>query len=204
MPFNMIFTSSKWLAAMLSIWLLSASAYAELEHYNIDTSHSSVNFLIRHVVSKLSGSFSDVSGELMIDRENLANSSVRATIKVASVNTNHAKRDEHIKKSDYLDLAQFSEIQFISSKIEPGLHADEGLVRGSLTMHGVTKQLTFPFKILGYGNDPWGGLRTGIQASTTIRASDFGFVWGLKPQAPVGDEIEVTLLLEGVKIKPTR
>jgi len=182
--------------------LFSTGAHAELETYQIDASHSSANFLIRHVVAKLAGSFSDISGVLYIDRQNLANSRVQAKINMLSVNTQHAKRDEHIKKPEYLDVAQFAEMQFVSSQIVPGKQADEGVVTGTLTLHGVSKTLSFPFKILGFGNDPWGGQRTGIQASTIIKASDFGFQWGLKPQAPVGDEIEVTLLLEGVKAKP--
>jgi polyisoprenoid-binding protein YceI len=195
------FSKQYFFSALLLVLLSSLNVRAEVETYQIDPHHSSVNFLIRHVVAKLSGSFSDVNGELRIDRSNLANSSVQARINMSSVNTHHAKRDEHIKKSDYLDVMQFAEMQFVSSKIEPGKQADEGLVTGTLTLHGVSKTLTFPFKILGFGNDPWGGQRTGIQASTVIKASDFGFQWGLKPQAPVGDDIEVTLLLEGVKAK---
>ena len=72
---------------------------------------------------------------------------------------------------------------------------------GVLTMHGVAKEMTFPFKVLGFGIDPWGGFRTGFEAKTSLKASDFGFTWGLKPNPSVGDEIEITLLIEGVKLE---
>ena len=71
---------------------------------------------------------------------------------------------------------------------------------GTFTMHGVAKEMTFPFKVLGFGIDPWGGYRSGFEAKTSLKASDFGFGWGLKPNPSVGDEIEITLLIEGVQL----
>lgn len=173
---------------------------AATETYNIDTGHSFANFSIRHVVSKTSGSFNDVKGVIKIDRENLANSSVNAKISVASISTRHAKRDEHIQKAEYLDAAQFGEIIFVSTKVE-AKSATEGLMTGQLTLHGVSKEITIPFKVLGFGADPWGGQRSGFEAQTTIKASDYGFTWMKTAGAPVGDDIEVTLLIEGVKAK---
>lgn len=179
--------------------LLAASfnVYADVETYKIDNAHSFANFNIRHVASKLSGTFSDVTGNITIDRANLANSSVNAKISLLSVNTSFAKRDEHIKKEEYLDVGRFADMQFVSTKVL-AKNANEGVITGKLTLHGVTKELSFPFKVLGYANDPWGGYRTGIEAHTSLKASDFGFTWG-KASSPVGDEVEVTLLIEGVK-----
>ncbi len=183
--------------AFLSLLLASAWAYAAPETYNIDTPHSFANFTIRHVVSKTSGSFNDIKGVVKIDRDNLANSSVEARINVLSISTGLAKRDEHIKKPEYLDAGTFSEIQFVSSSVKP-TGVNEGIVSGKLTMHGVSKEISFPFKVLGFGTDPWGGYRTGIEAHTQLKASDFGFTWGAK-NGPVGDELDITLLIEGVK-----
>lgn len=180
--------------------VLSNAAFAANETYNIDTAHSFANFSIRHVVSKTSGSFNDIKGVIKIDRDNLANSSVNAKISVASISTGHAKRDDHIKKPEYLDAVNFSEISFVSSKVE-AKSTTEGVMTGSFTMHGVTKEIVIPFKVLGFGVDPWGGERSGFEARTTLKASDYGFSWMTKPNAPVGDDIEVTLLLEGVKAK---
>lgn len=179
---------------------LAANAYATAETYNIDASHSFANFTIRHVVSKTSGSFSDVKGVIKVDRENLANSSVNAKISVASISTRNAKRDEHIQKPEYLDAAQFGEITFVSTKVE-AKSATEGVMTGQFTLHGVTKEIAIPFKLLGFGADPWGGQRSGFEGNVTIKASDYGFTWMQKPNSPVGDDIEVTLLIEGVKAK---
>ncbi|MDP1596377.1 MAG: YceI family protein [Methylotenera sp.] len=190
----------KILFAAVSTLFLSNVAFAANEVYNIDSAHSFANFSIRHVVAKTSGSFNDIKGVIKIDRDNLANSSVDAKISLASISTGHAKRDDHIKKPEYLDAVNFGEISFVSTKVEAKT-ATEGLITGKFTLHGVTKEIAFPFKVLGFGLDPWGGERSGFEASTTIKASDYGFSWMTKPNAPVGDDIEVTLLLEGVKAK---
>jgi polyisoprenoid-binding protein YceI len=190
---------------LLSLVLIASSfaAHAEQEAYRIDDNHSFANWTIRHVVSKASGTFSDIKGKILIDRDNLANSSVDAKINVLSVNSSHAKRDDHIKKEDYLDAGKFSEMTFVSSKVEAS-NNQEGVLTGTFTLHGVSKQISFPFKVLGYGTDPWGAYRVGLEAHTTLKASDFGFTWPLKPNAPVGDDIEITLLIEGIKSTPEK
>jgi len=182
-----------------ALMLASGLAYAEPDAYRIDDTHSFANWTIRHVASKTSGTFGDIKGKILIDREHLANSSVEAKINMLSVNSNHVKRDEHIKKSEYLDVEKFAEMTFVSTKVE-ATNNSEGVITGNLSLHGVTKEMTFPFKVLGFGADPWGGFRMGIEAHTAIKASDFGFGWGVKPNAPVGDDIEITLLIEGVKM----
>jgi polyisoprenoid-binding protein YceI len=179
--------------------LALSNAMAEIENYKIDNAHSFANFTIRHVASKLSGTFSDVTGHIKIDRANIENSSVDAKISLLSVNTSHAKRDEHIKKEEYLDVGHFADMQFVSTQVRLSKNANEGVITGKLTLHGVTKELTFPFKVLGFANDPWGGYRTGIEAKTNLKASDFGLTWAARAGAPVGDDIEVTLLIEGIR-----
>ena len=181
--------------------LACSHALAEQEMYKIDENHSFANWSLRHVASKTSGTFSDITGKILIDRENLANSSVDAKINMLSVNSSHAKRDKHIKEADYLDTEKFATATFVSKKIEAKSNT-EGVMTGIFTMHGVAKEMTFPFKVLGFGTDPWGGYRTGFEAKTSLKASDFGFGWGIKPNASVGDDIEITLLIEGVKLPP--
>ncbi|MDX1914910.1 MAG: YceI family protein [Methylophilus sp.] len=191
---------------MKKVWLLfglvlTHVAHAEVENYRIDNTHSFANWTIRHVASKTSGTFSDVSGKIMLDAKELSKSSIEAKINMLSVNSSHAKRDEHIKKEEYLDATKYGEMTFVSTKIE-AKGASDGVVTGNFTMHGVTKEISFPFKVLGFGSDPWGGYRTGLEAHTLIKASDYGFGWATKSGAPVGDEIEVTLLIEGVRLNP--
>ena len=184
-----------------ALMLACSHAFAEPDAYRIDDSHSFANWSIRHVASKTSGTFSDITGKILIDAKDLTKSSVEAKINMLSVNSSHAKRDEHIKKPEYLDVEKFAEMTFVSKKIE-AKSTTEGIMTGVLTMHGVAKEMTFPFKVLGFGQDPWGGFRAGFEAHTALKASDFGFAWPLKKDAPVGDDIEITLLIEGVKLPP--
>ncbi len=178
----------------------AANAYAATEVYNIDAAHSFVNFSIRHVVAKTSGTFNDVTGTVSLDPAQLANAKVNATINVSSVNTGLAKRDEHIKADKYLDVAKYTQMTFESVRVLASSQT-QGVMTGKLTMHGVTKLVDVPFKVLGFGADPWGGQRAGFEGKAMIKASDFGFTWAASPNAPVGDEIEVTLLIEGIKAK---
>lgn len=179
--------------------LFSVAVQAQQETYAIDSEHSFANWSVRHVVAKTTGTFSDVQGKVVIDRANLANSSVEAKINMLSVSSNHAKRDAHIIKDDYLNAAKFGEMTFVSTKVVARSETD-GEITGNFTLHGVTKEMTFPFKVLGFGTDPWGGYRVGLEAHTAIKASDFGYKWGLKPNGSVGDDIEITLLLEGKRL----
>jgi polyisoprenoid-binding protein YceI len=180
----------------------TASAATTVEVYGIDSDHSFANWTLRHVVAKTSGTFSDIKGKITIDHSDLSKSSVEAKINMASVNSAHAKRDQHIReKVEYLDVAKFSEMTFVSTKVE-ATAKDAGVITGDFTLRGVTKKISFPFKVLGFGSDPWGGYRMGIEAHTSIKASDYDFGWATKPNGPVGDEIEITLLIEGVKNSP--
>ena len=188
--------------ALVTALLLACShAFADPDAYRIDDTHSFANWTIRHVASKTSGTFSDITGKILIDANDLAKSSVEAKINMLSVNSSHAKRDANIRKPDYLDVQKFAEMTFVSKKID-AKSTTEGVMTGVLTMHGVSKDMTFPFKVLGFGSDPWGGNRTGFEAHTSLKASDFGFAWPLKKDAPVGNYIEITLLIEGVKLPP--
>jgi polyisoprenoid-binding protein YceI len=190
----------KQLITILSTLIFSINVFAATETFTIDNKHSFANFTIRHVVSKTSGTLTDITGVIKVDAKQLENSSVNAKINVASISTGLDKRDEHIKKIDYLDVLNFGEITFVSKSIK-AISATSGEMTGDFTMHGVTKEITLPFKVLGFGTDPWGGQRSGFEANTVIKASDYGFTWMKKDNAPVGDDIEITLLIEGIKAK---
>ncbi|HEY3327811.1 MAG TPA: YceI family protein [Novimethylophilus sp.] len=188
--------------ASLFLLLWAGIAAADVEIYGIDNSHSFANFTIRHVVSRTTGTFPDVKGKITIDRSDLSKSSVEARINVLSVNTSHAKRDEHIReKPDYLDAGKFGKMTFVSTKVE-ARGKDEGVITGNLTLHGVTREISFPFRVLGFGPDPWGGQRAGFEGHTAIKAADYGFGWAAEPNGPVGNEIEIALFIEGVKNSP--
>lgn len=189
----------QWSALALLVTSTLVSAAPEV--YGIDNTHSFANFTIRHVVSKASGTFPDIQGKITIDRDDLAKSSVNAVINVASVNTGYAKRDQHLlEKPEYLEPGKFAQMSFVSTAVE-ATGKDSGILHGKLTLHGVTKEIRFPFKALGFGADPWGGQRVGFEGNTSLKASDYGFGWATKPNGPIGDDIEVTLLIEGIKEK---
>ena len=178
----------------------ASTAWSATETYTINATHSFANFSIRHVVSKTTGTFNDVTGVVTLDPSNLNTASVRAAINVSSVNTGFGKRDEHIKADKYLDVGKYTQILFESTKITASTQT-QAVMQGKLTMHGVTRQVEIPVKVLGYGADPWGGQRAGFEGHLTLKASDYGFGWATSPNAPVGDDIEITLLIEGVKAK---
>jgi polyisoprenoid-binding protein YceI len=169
-----------------------------VETYKIDSEHSFANWKIRHIVSKTSGSIPDISGQIIINRDDLSASSVNAELNLLSINSSHLKRDDHIQEKKFLDTANFSKIYFKSTRID-SKDNQTGTIYGELTMHGVTKSIQFPFTLLGFGPDPWGGYRMGVEGHTKIKASDYGYSWGLKENASLGDDIEINLLIEGIR-----
>ena len=198
---RIIFTAV--LVAVVIVLLLPLTVRAEVETYMIDKVHSMANFKIRHLFSKVSGTFSDVTGTIWLDRTNLGASRVEATINVYSIDTNHEKRDTHLLSKDFFHVEEYAIMRFVSTSVEVK-GENEGVMSGELTMHGVTRSVKLPFKILGFGPDPWGGYRSGFEATTLIKRSDYGIDFGLgeKGGGAVGDEVEVNLLIEGIKLGP--
>ena len=191
------------LIAVVIALLLPPTARAEVETYMIDKIHSMANFKIRHLFSKVSGTFSDVTGTIWLDRGNLEASRVDATINVYSVDTNHEKRDTHLLSQDFFHAEKYPIMRFINTSVKV-TGENEGVMSGELTIHGVKRSVKMPFKILGFGPDPWGGYRSGFEASTVLKRSDYGIEYGLgqKGGGAVGDEVEVNILIEGIKLGP--
>ena len=202
MNYRRILLYSLLIAAVVTL-ILPLSARAEVETYMIDKVHSMANFKIRHLFSKVSGTFSDVTGTIKIDRDNLEASKVEAIINVHSVDTNHEKRDNHLRSEEFFDVEKFAIMRFVSTSVE-ATGKNEGFIFGELTLHGVTRSVKVPFKVLGFGPDPWGGYRSGFEATTTIKRSDYGMNYGLGEGqgGAVGNEVEITLLIEGIKLGP--
>lgn len=190
-------------ALLVSVLVLPRAAGAAVETYAIDKDHSFANWKIRHVAARVSGTFSDVSGTVVIDQQNLANSRVDATINVFSLNSSHRERDSHLLTSEFFDALKFKTIRFVSTTVKP-TGPDRGTLAGELTIHGVTRPVELSFRVLGFGPDPWGGYRSGFEATMVLKRSDYGITWGLDLPGggPVGDEVEITLLIEGVKLGP--
>ncbi len=184
---------------LLSVIAFAAAAMAQPLTYTIDTSHSSADFSVRHMmVSNVKGSFGKTTGTIVYDAKNLAASSVDATIDATSINTRNEQRDNHLRSADFFDVAQFPTIEFVST----GVRYQDGdfLVDGDLTIHGVTKPVTFELEFGGFGTDPYGNYKAGATATGVINREDFGLTWNAALETGgvlVGKDVTITLDLQG-------
>lgn len=179
------------LLAALAVGVVG-STRAAVETYNIDPVHSSVAFNIRHFFTPVNGSFTKFSGTIQADRENLANSSVTATIDVASIDTRVTKRDADLRSPRFFDAAKFPTITFKSTRWTKS-GDDTYDVTGDLTMHGVTKPVVLKVKSLGFGPGMQGRELSGWHATTTLNRNDFGITTYPKM---LGDEVPITIDVE--------
>ncbi len=170
--------------------------------WTIDPTHSVIGFSVRHaMVAKVRGRFGAFSGTLTIDGANAGASKAELTIESASIDTQTADRDAHLKSPDFLDVEQFPTLTFVSTGIK-ATDDDEFVVTGDLTIHGVTKPVSIEVEYNGVGGDPWGNTRIGFEGKTTISRKDFGLTWNVALEAGgilVGDDIKIELDIEAVK-----
>jgi len=177
---------------------LSAPALAAT--WQIDPAHSNVSFSVRHMmVSNVRGEFTKVSGTVEGDEKTPAQAVITATIDATSINTREAKRDDHLKSPDFLDVAKYPTIIFKSKKIEPS-GSGQFKVTGDLTLHGVTKEVVLDVSdVTAPIKDPMGKTRAGAQASTKIDRKDFGINWSKVIDGGglmVGDEVAISIDVE--------
>lgn len=188
----------KLLTAALCTLALTAAPLKAAEDYVIDTEgmHAFVQFKISHLgYSWLYGRFNDFEGEFTFDPENPENSSVEATIRTASIDSNHEDRDDHLRNDDFLDVDNHPEAHFKSTAFEP-LGDDTYRLEGDFTLLGHTQPVTIEVTQTGAGEDPWGGFRRGFHGRTTLTLEDFGIDYDLGPDA---EEVEIILSIEGVR-----
>ena len=188
---------------VLATALIVAPHLRSAEMYRIDPVHSGVSFKIRHLVSNVSGRFSDFEGGIQADREDLARSSVAFTIKTSSIDTGNGKRDDHLRSPDFFDAAKYPEIAFKSTKVEKA-SGDTYNVTGSFTMHGVTKDITIPVQVLGFTSHPRFGDLAGFSTSFKLNRKDYGISWNAPMDAStlvLGDDVQVEINIEAAKPK---
>lgn len=168
--------------------------------WTIDPSHSAVTFVARHlVITKVRGTFGEVSGNLTITEDKLA-SAVEATIGMASITTGDDSRDGHLKSAEFFDVENYPTMTFVST----GLRGDgaEYVLTGDLTIKGITKTLELDLEFEGVSPDPWGGTRVGFSAVGTINRRDFGLDFDVKLDtggALVSEKIKIELEVQAVK-----
>ena len=184
-----------FLAAAVLATAFVQSAAAAVETYKIDPVHSSVGFNIRHFVSKVPGTFTKFSGNIVVDRANLEKSSVEATVEVTSVNTSNEKRDGHLQTPDFFDAAKFPTATF-KSKTWKKTGEDSFDVTGDLTIKGVTKEVVLKTKLLAFGPGMQGAQLSGWEATTVLNKADFGVNGPAMMGKALGDEVTVTISVE--------
>jgi polyisoprenoid-binding protein YceI len=169
--------------------------------WNIDTTHSSITFSIRHlVIARVRGHFKSFSGTVLLDDADPRQSSVSVDIDAASIDTHEPKRDEHLRSADFFDVAQFPRLGFTSKRAEV---EGQQVVRvvGDLSIHGVAREVTLVVEDLGRAKDPWGNQRAAFAATTAIDRKDFGLKWNQLLEAggvAVGDKVEISLDVQAV------
>ncbi|UFQ98082.1 YceI family protein [Pseudomonas wenzhouensis] len=183
-------------ALVLGSALMGGQAMAA--DYAIDKQgqHAFVNFKISHLgYSWLYGTFKDFDGTFSYDAANPEASKVNVTLKTASVDTNHAERDKHLRSADFLNVSKHDTATFESTSVKS---TGEGSadVTGNLTLNGVTKPVVIAAKFIGEGQDPWGGYRAGFEGTTTLKLKDFDIT---KDLGPASESVELIISIEGIR-----
>ena len=186
------------LFVMALIAITAVPRLASAADYLIDTkgAHAFIQFRIRHLgYSWLLGRFNDFQGSFSYDEANPAAAKVAVTIQTASVDSNHAERDKHLRSDDFLDVKKFPEAKFVSTGYKENKDGT-AVLTGDFTLHGVTRPLTIDVKHVGHGPDPWGGFRRGFEGATKFTLVDYNINHNLGPAAR---EVELFLSVEGIR-----
>lgn len=170
--------------------------------WTVDKTHSNVEFAVKHlVVTTVKGYFREFDAAVQLDETNPENSSVTASIDVATVDTNAPDRDAHLRSDDFFNAEQFPKITFRSTGVEmrDGTRAK---VHGDLTIRDVTKAVTLDTEYAGQIDDPWGNRRAAFTATTEISRNEFNVRWNQVIEtggAVVSDRVKITLHIEAVR-----
>jgi polyisoprenoid-binding protein YceI len=147
------------------------------DRWEIDSSHSSVHFSVRHlVIAKVRGSFTRWSGTVHVPNEDFSKATVAVTIDASSIDTGVADRDAHLKSPDFFDVAQYPELRFVGKHVEPRSEGEIDVV-GDLTIKGTTREVVLRVEQHGQTKDPWGNVRAAFTAKSSIDRKDFGLTY---------------------------
>ena len=171
--------------------------------WKIDPAHSAAEFKVKHMmISNVKGKFTGLDGVLTLDPAGHALSAVEATIPVATISTGDGQRDAHLKSADFFDAEKFPVFSFKSTAVRK-VAEGELAVTGDLTLHGVTRSVTFAVEGPSEpGKDPWGNVRVGLSATAKISRKDFGLTWNAALETGgvmVGDDVAITLDVEFIQ-----
>ncbi len=188
------------LTLCLGLSLSLTSLVFGADTYAVDRAHTTVGFTVRHlVINKVRGKFNEFKGTIVYDENDIAKSSLQGTIKSASIDTDHAKRDKHLRSADFFDAAGHPDITFKSNRVSK--EGDRLILVGDLTMRGTTKEIRIPFEITGKIKDPQGNMRIGFEATLRINRQDFGIAYSKTMDNGgliVGNRVNIELVGEAI------
>jgi len=188
--------------SLLTVW--PTLTQAEPARWNVDPEHSTIEFRVGHMlVSKTTGHFTEYQGFIDMDAAAGTVKAIEAAIKTASVTTNHAKRDAHLRNADFFDVEKYPTMTYRMKQYQKTADGYEAV--GELTLRGVTKDIALTGNFNGVAKDPGGNLRAGFNAEGKLNRKDFGMVWSKTLDGGglvVGDEVLIKLDIECIKAKP--
>lgn len=188
----------KLILTTVALLLVSASSFAQTQTWKPDKVHSNVGFSVTHlVISEVEGKFSDYDATLITDAKGKPEK-IDAVIKVASITTDNADRDKHLRSDDFFAAEKYPELTFVSKSIK-STGKNSYKITGDLTMRGVTKTVTLNAKFNGEVKDPWGNTKSGWSATTSVNRFDYGLQWNKAIETGglvVGKDVTINLKLE--------
>ncbi len=191
------------LSKLFGVLLFFGFSSIQAAEYSLDGAHSKMGFSVDYMMfSEVDGRFKDFDLKLNWDAKSPEKSSVKFTIKAASIFTDNEKRDGHLKSPDFLDVEKYPEITFVSKSFSK--KGKEVVVSGDFTLHGVTKEISFPVKVNNLGNDPWGNTKVAFTAKPTLNRMDYGVKWNKALEAGgilVGEEVRANFVIIAIEKK---
>jgi polyisoprenoid-binding protein YceI len=166
--------------------------------WKIDPAHTDIGFRVRHLVSKVRGTFEEFDGEIVIADDPLE-SAAHATVQLNSINTGTAQRDDDLRSSNFFDVDRYPVMSFETTGIR--VEGEGYVATGDLTIKGVTRPVELDVEFLGVGPDPWGGTRAGFEATAKISRNDFGVDFNIPLEGDrfvIGDQVSIHLQVEAV------
>jgi len=197
---------SRWIVCVMTGILLAGlpiAAKAETARWTIDPDHSLIEFRVSHMmVSKTTGRFLDYHGYVTMDASDKTFNAIEATINAASIDTDHDKRDAHLRNADFLDVSKFPTMTYTMKRYTK--QGEKYSFIGDFTLRGVTREVTLVGSFNGFTQDPWGNSRAGFSAEGTLNRKDFGMIWNKTLDnggLVVGNDVQVRLEIECIKEK---
>jgi polyisoprenoid-binding protein YceI len=181
-----------------AVFIMSAAAFAGTT-WSVDNSHSNVKFSITHlVVSEVEGSFKTYGGKVTAPSDDFQNADIQFSVDVASINTDDANRDGHLKAEDFFNAEKYPKMTFKSTSLKK-VNGKNYVLEGDLTIRDITKRVKFDVVHTGVVKDPYGNTKAGFKAKTQIKRFDYGLKWSAAVETGglvVSNEVDITLNIE--------